>query len=126
MSRETTSEQSSVREGVSYDEVFQSGHEPQKGFSRLSERELSAHSPDDEVESQIGEEDEEVEGDDNDHEGREVEVEDDEGNGSGDKGAPEEGRSRSPGDGHTRPFILCKIWTMNDFYPTMMTKYITA
>ena len=30
-----------------------------------------------------------------------------------------EGSSRSPGDGYTRPFILPKIWTVNDFKPTM-------
>ena len=33
-----------------------------------------------------------------------------------------EGSSRSPGDGHTRPFILSAIWTINDFKPTMTTK----
>ena len=43
------SEQSSVREGAGYDEVFQSGHEPEEGLSWSSEREASAHSPDKEV-----------------------------------------------------------------------------
>ena len=33
-----------------------------------------------------------------------------------------EGVSGSPCDGHTRPFILPKIWTVNDFMPTMSTK----
>ena len=51
MSREATSEQSLVREGVGYDEVFQSSHEPEEGFSWSSERETSAHSPNDKVES---------------------------------------------------------------------------
>ena len=32
-----------------------------------------------------------------------------------------EGSSRSPRDGYTRPFILPKMWTVNDFKPTMMT-----
>ena len=32
-----------------------------------------------------------------------------------------EGSSGSPGDGHTRPFILPAIWLVNDFKPTMMT-----
>ena len=26
---------------------------------------------------------------------------------------------RGPRDGHTRPFILPKMWTINDFKPTM-------
>ena len=39
-----------------------------------------------------------------------------------DRGASIEGSSRSPGDGHTRPFILSMIWTVNDFKPTMTTK----
>ena len=55
MSREATSEQSLVREGVGYDEVFQSSHEPKEGFSWSSERETSAHSPNDKVESYDGE-----------------------------------------------------------------------
>ena len=37
-------------------------------------------------------------------------------------GASMEGSSRSPGDGHTRPFILPAIWTVNDFKPMMTTK----
>ena len=32
------------------------------------------------------------------------------------------GVSGSPEDGHTRPFILPKIWTVNDFMPTMSTE----
>ena len=35
--------------------------------------------------------------------------------------APEGGDLESPKDGHTRPFILPKIWTVNDFKPTMTT-----
>ena len=69
MSREATSEQSSIREGAGYDEVFQSGHEPEKGLSWLSERETLAHSPGDEVESCDGEE--EVESEDKGDEGGE-------------------------------------------------------
>ena len=46
MSREVMSEQSSVRDGAGYDEVFPSGHEPKEGFSWLSERETSAQSSD--------------------------------------------------------------------------------
>ena len=39
MSREVTSEQLSIREGVDYDEVFGSSHEPDKGSSYSLERE---------------------------------------------------------------------------------------
>ena len=45
----------------------------------------------------------------------------DEDEGEGDERAFEGGSSESPGDGHTRPFILPKIWTVNDFKPTMTT-----
>jgi len=55
MSRKVTSEQSSVCEGEGNNEVFPSGHEPEKGFSWLSERETSAQSSDEEVESYKGE-----------------------------------------------------------------------
>ena len=61
MSREATSEQLSICEGAGYSEVFQSSHEPDKGFSWSSEREMSTHSPDEEVESYDGEEGEEEE-----------------------------------------------------------------
>ena len=55
MFREATSEQSLVREGAGYDEVFQLGHEPKEGFSWSSERETSTYSLDDGVESYGGE-----------------------------------------------------------------------
>ena len=55
MSREATSEQSSVRDGAGYDEVFPSGHKPEEGFSWSLERETSAQSSDEEVESYKGE-----------------------------------------------------------------------
>ena len=61
MSKEVTSEQSLVCEGVGYDEVFQIGHMPEEGLSWSSERETSAHSPDEEVESCVGEGGEEEE-----------------------------------------------------------------
>ena len=68
MSREAMSEQLSVREGVGYDEVFQSGREPEEGFSWLSKRETSTQSSDVEMESH-GEEVEVVsEGEDEDDE----------------------------------------------------------
>ena len=40
MSWEVMSEQSSIREGAGYDEVFPSGHEPEEGFSWSLEREM--------------------------------------------------------------------------------------
>ena len=124
MSREATSEQLSICEGAGYGEVFQSGHEPDEGFSWSSEREMSTHSPDEEVESYDGEEGEEEEvdegGEDEGDEGGE------EGEDDGDEGevverTPEGGSLGSPGNGHTRPFILPKMWTVNDFKPMMTT-----
>ena len=104
MSREATSEQSSIREGAGYDEVFQSDHKPEEGFSWSSKREMSAHSPDEEVES-CDEEEEEVKGEDKGDEGRE------EGDNDGDEGevggrTSEGGSLGSPEDGYTHPFIL--------------------
>ena len=65
-----------------------------------------------------GEEDEVDKGKDEGDEGRE------EGENNGDEGEVDErtlegGSLGSPGDGHTRPFILPKMWTVNDFKPTM-------
>ena len=49
MSSDASCEESSVREGVGYDETFGSGDEFED-FSPSSERETSAQSPDDDVE----------------------------------------------------------------------------
>ena len=121
MSREAMGEQLSVCEGVGYDEVFQSSHELEEGLSWLSERETSAHFLDKEVESCGGEEGEEEEVDEGEDEGDEGE---EEGEDDGDEEEVDErtlegGSLRSPRDGHTRPFILPKMWTVNDFKPTM-------
>ena len=116
-----------VREGAGYDKVFQSGHEPEEGFSWSSERETSTYSSDDKGESYDGEEgkeEEREEGEDEDNEGGEDEEyrgEDDGDEGEGDERAPEGGSSGSPKDGHTCPFILPNMWTVNDFKPTMTT-----
>ena len=112
MSGEATSEQSSIREGAGYDEVFQLGYEPDEGFSWLSKRETSAHSPDNEVESYDGGEVKEEEREDGEDEGDDG-GEDDEDEGGVEGRASKEGNSRSPRDGHTRPFILPKMWTVN-------------
>ena len=121
MSREALSEQSSIPEGASYDEVFSSGHEP-KSFSWLSERETSAQSPDKEVGSYGKEGREEIisKGGVISEEGEVEEGEeerDSDGDGDDDDEESYEGTSGSPGG--NRPFILPSIWTVNDFLPKM-------
>ena len=63
---EATSEQSSIREGAGYKEVFPSGHRPEEGLSWSLEKELSARSPVNEKEDFDGDEVEEREGDEDD------------------------------------------------------------
>ena len=121
MSRGAINEQSSVRKGAGYDEVYQTGQEPKEGHSWSSERETSARSPDKDWENYIGEEDEE-EIDEGEVDG-EGEIEDDwvmDENDADDR-TPEVGSSRNPGSGHTHPFILPQMWTVNDFLPKMTT-----
>ena len=84
----------------------------------MSERKTSPNSPDEEVESCVGEGGKEEEIDVSKDEGDEEE-EDDEDEGDNDERTLEDGSSGSLGDGHTRPFILPKMWTINDFLPTM-------
>ena len=86
----------------------------------MSKRETSAYSPDNEVESYDGGEVKEEEREDGEDEGDDG-GEDDEDEGGVEGRASKEGNSRSPRDGHTRPFILPKMWTVNDFKPTMTT-----
>ena len=106
--REATSEQSSlVCEGAGYNEVYPSGHGPKEGLSWSSEREPSAHSPDDEEESYDGEE-EGKGGEDKENE-KGCEGEDDEDKGESGGSASMEGSSGSPRDGYTCPFILPTI-----------------
>ena len=59
MSRGVISEQSSVREGAGYDEVYQTRQEPKEGHSWSPKRETSARSTNKDGENYIGEEDEE-------------------------------------------------------------------
>ena len=84
----------------------------------MSKWETSAYSPDEEVESCIGKggEEEINEGEDEGDKGEE----DDEDKGGVDERTLEVGSSRSLGDRHTRPFILPKMWTVNDFLPMMI------
>lgn len=125
MSREAISEQSSVREGAGYDEVYQTGQELEEDHFQSSERETSTHSPDEDGENYIGEEDEE-EIDEGEVDG-EGEIEDEgvmEGDGDEnvvDDRTPEVGSSGNPRSGHTRPFILPQMQTVNDFLPKMTT-----
>ena len=84
------------------------------------EREASTHSPNEEVESCDVEEGEvEVDEGEDECDERGQEGEDDGDEGEDDGRTLEGGSSRSPGDGHTHPFILPKMWTINDFKPTM-------
>ena len=114
MSNEATNEQSSVREGASYDEVFGLGHEA-KDFSWSSERETSAQSPDDDVKSYDEENEKEVVNEDEVEEGDESDWDDDDGDEEF-----YEGTSGSP-EGNC-PFILPENWTVNKFLPKMSDK----
>ena len=86
---------------------------------------MSARSPNKDGENYIGEEDEE-EIDEGKVDGK-GEIEDEgvtEGDGDendADDRTPEVGSSRNPGSGHTHPFILPQMWTVNDFLPKMTT-----
>ena len=82
------------------------------------ERETSAYSLDEEVESCVGEGGEEEEMDEGEDEGDEGK-EDVGDEGDADERTLKAGSSRSPGDRHARPFILPKMWTVNDFLPMM-------
>ena len=109
MSREATSEQSSVREGAGYEEVFPSGHEPEEGFSWSSERETLTQSSDEEMEN-YGEDEVVSEGENKDD--KEERRESDEDENDGDEEVIESTLG-SPGDDH--PFILPKEWMVNNF-----------
>lgn len=115
MSSDTSSDQSSVRDGAGYDEVFGSCDES-GSFSWSSERKSSAWSPDEEVGSHGNEGQEEVV-----DEGGDVE-EEEKRDTDGDEGDEEafEGISGSPGG--SRPFILPEEWAVNKFLPKMNEK----
>ena len=116
---EATSEQlSSVREDASYNEVYPSSRGPEKGLTWSLERELSSYSLDDEDEEDYeadgGEDGKEVEEEEGGEERGDEEEESDEGSHK----ESDELIDQMDGRGR-RPFILPKIWTVNDFYPTM-------
>ena len=115
ISSDASCEESSVREGASYDEAFGSGDESED-FSPSSERETLAQSPNgdegyteggkDEVEEGRGEngsdeDDVDVDGDDVDVDRDNVDVDED--NGDGDE---ESSGGTSEGPGDNCPFIL--------------------
>ena len=118
MSSDVSSEESSVREGASYDEAFGSSDEFED-FSLSSERETSTQSPDGDVENYVeGSEEVEDEGVDEVEEGERESGSD----GDEDDGDEEscEGTSRGPKDNH--PFILPEDWAVNKFLPIMSDK----
>ena len=122
MSREATSEWLSIHEGAGYDEVFDSGHKPDDGSSYSSERETSAQSLDEEIESYDGVDKEKVVNEsEGEMDGREEERDSD---GDEDKGDEEsyEGTLGSPGG--NCPFILLNIWIVNDFLPKMSDRVL--
>ena len=115
MSREATSEQSSVREGAGYDEVFGSSHELESS-SWSSEREMSAQSLNEEVGSYREEGEENIVSEEGEVEEEEEEIDS---NGDGDEGDKEsyEGTSGSPRG--NRSFIHPVDWVVNKFLPKM-------
>ena len=66
--REATSDQSSVREGAGYDEVYPLGHEPEEDLTWSLKRDPSAHSPTEEEKDCEEEEEEEGEEEEEDNE----------------------------------------------------------
>ena len=131
MSSDALSEESSVYEGVGYDETFGSGDESED-FSPSLEREMSAQSPDGEDES-YAEGSEEVgvdkvgkkwNGSDGDNDGDEEDNDGDEEDGDGDEEDDDEESSEgtSVGLGDNRPFILPEEWAVNKFLPLMSDK----
>ena len=120
--REATSEQSSsVHDGARYDEVYPLGYRPEEGSSWSSEREPSAHSLVDEEEDYDGKVDEDGYNEGEGENEGEYEGEDDKDESEGDERALKGGTLGSSRDGHTCPFILLAIWTVNDFKLTMTT-----
>ena len=123
MSSDTMSEESSVREGVGYDEAFSSGDESED-FSPSSGRETLAQSLDgedecyaevsEEVEIEVGKEGSWVD-DEDAHDGEDGDSDEDDGGGGSSEGA-------LVGPGDNRPFILPAEWAVKKFLPSMSDK----
>lgn len=108
------------REEADYNKVYPLSHGPEESLNWSSEREPSAHSPDDEEEDYNvyrGEDGEEVK----EGEGGEEREDKEEGSNEESHGESDEIFEQIDRRGK-RPFILPKIWTVNDFYPTMSRK----
>ena len=118
MSNDALSEESSVREGASYNEAFSSGDESE-GFSHSLEKETSAQSPNGDVESYAeGSEEVEDEGEDEVEEGEEESGSD----GDEDDGDKESCEGTSGGLEDNRPFFLLEDGAVNKFLPRMSDK----
>ena len=117
MSSDASCEELSVRKGAGYDETFGSSDEFEN-FSHLSERETSAQSPDDDVES-YAEGCKEVEREDKVGKKGSGSDGDDDGDEKDDDGDEESCEGTLVGPGDNRPFILPEEWAVNRFLPLM-------
>ena len=121
MSSDALSKESSVREGVGYDEAFSSGDESED-FSPSSGREMSTQSFDGEDEGYAkGSEEVGKEGSWG-NSGDEHDGEDGDGDEEDDGEESCEGASVGPRD--NRPFILPVEWVVNKFLPSMSDKIL--
>ena len=111
---------SSFREGAGYDEVYPSSR-GSEGLTQSPEREPFAHSLDEGEEEEYEAEERE---NDKGEEGKEREDEEEE-ESKGSHEDSDESRDQTDGKG-SRPFILPKIWMVNDFYPTMSQKVLNT
>ncbi|XP_050242621.1 uncharacterized protein LOC126691619 [Quercus robur] len=142
MSSDASSDQSSVRDGAGYDEVFGSGQESD-GFLESSGRETSAQSLSIDVEDRVEGVREEVLSevevervdkevvDDGTWEEGDVEIDSDEDRGDGsevssdgneDEDDEESSEGTSGSSGGNRPFILPEEWAVNKFLPKMSNR----
>ena len=114
MSSDMSSDQSLVRDGAGYNEVFGSG-QVSNIFSESSGRETSAQSPSNDMEDYVEEVGEKVLSKVEEKRDSDGDEEEDE----GDEESYEEA-SVSPGGNH--PFILLEDWAINKFLPKMSGK----
>ena len=125
MSSDASCEELSIREGAGYDEAFGSSDEFEV-FSPSSKREMSAQSPDGDIESYAeGSEEAEDEGEDEVEEGKKrsgSDGDDVEGDKDDDDGDEESCEGTSEGPGDNRPFILPEDWAVNKFLPMISDK----
>ena len=115
MSSDASCEESSVREGAGYDEVFGSGDESED-FLPSSERGTSARSPDSNESYTEGGKNEVKKGREDEGVGGDINVDGDDSDGDDSDGdeRPSEGVLEGPRD--NRPFILPEDWPSTNFY----------